>query len=288
MVRGFVIACHQIIVKQVHSHAELAHLFLADSRRCRQLYFDNKRAAALKSLEHATNVETVVENILHQNFVMHTCDDVIAEYIQSANYDVFKSNEENVVALVKRKNDGQRPFRPFRFSQVRKIMQCNDRIDCSCCATIVHGRPCRHLLAYNEGALEPSDFSHVHTKVYAAKLVHSNEQYYGVVNRRRNLNLPEYHEDVDEAEEVSTIPDGEHASGDYDFATPKPERKAHGFRQLQQEFKRFMDKWGNIPRALQSLCQKIREHDVELGDVADYRSGRGSSKPTPQASRSKV
>ena len=100
--------------------------------------------------------------------------------------------------------------------------------------------------------------------------------------------MPEYHEDVDEAEDVSTIPDGEHGSGDYDFATPKAERKVHGFRQLQKEFKRFTDKWGNIPRALQSLCQKIREHDEELGDVADYRSGRGSSKPTPQASRSKV
>ena len=146
--------------------------------------------------------------MLHQNFVMHTCDDVIAEFIQSANYDVFKSNEENVVALVKRKNEGRRPFRPFRFSHVRMIMKCNDRLACSCCATIVHGRPCRHLLAYNAGALEPSDFSHVHTKAYAAKLVHSNEHYHGVVNRRLNLDLPEYHEDEDEDEDEAedTIP----------------------------------------------------------------------------------
>ncbi len=244
----------------------------------------------MKSLEHATNVKTVVENMLHQNFVMHTCDDVIVEFIQSANYDVFKSNEKDVVALVKRKNEGQRPFCPFRFSHVRKIMNCNDRLACSCSATIVHGKPCRHLLAYNEGALEPSDFCHIYTKAYAAKLVHSNEQYYGVVNRRLNLNLPEYHDDdVDEAvaEDQNAI-DGDHASGDFDFAIPKSVRKAHGFRKLHQEFKRFTDKWGNIPRALQSLCQIISELDVELGDVADYRSGRGSSKPTPQASRSKV
>lgn len=239
----------------------------------------------MKSLEQATNVKTAVENMLHQNFVMHTCDDVIAEFIQSANYDVFKSNEKDVVALVKRKNAGQRPFCPFRMSHVRKIMECNDRLVCSCCATIVHGKPCRHLLAYNEGALEPSDFCHIYTKAYAAKLVHSNEKYHGVVNRRLNMNLPEYLDDVEEAE--GHIGDGDHESGDFDFAMPKKVRKAHGFRKLQQEFKRFTDKWGNIPRALQSLCQIIGELDVELGDVADYRSGRGSSKPTPQASRSK-
>ena len=74
-----------MVFVEVHSHAELAHLFLADNRRIRQLYFDNRRQAAAKSLEEATNVTTVVQTMLHKNFVIHTCNDVIAEFIQSDN-----------------------------------------------------------------------------------------------------------------------------------------------------------------------------------------------------------
>jgi hypothetical protein len=269
----------------------LAHLLLADSRRIRQLYFDNRREAAAKSLEEATNVTTVVQAMLHKHFVIQTCNDVIAEFIQSDNYDVFKKRDadaENVLALVVRKQTGPQPFRPFQFSRVRFIMKVNDRIMCSCCATTVHGRPCRHLLSYNEGKLEPSDFAHIHTKNYAANLVTSVFKYDGVEQRRAHSELPELVErNEEEVEDQSAIADEDDGTADFGFAKPQKEKKCHGFRSLQKEFKRFTDKWGNIPRALKSLRQIIANHDIELGDVAEYRCGRGSSKPTYQASRSK-
>jgi hypothetical protein len=280
-----------MVFVEVHSHAELAHLFLADNRRIRQLYFDNRRQAAAKSLEEATNVTTVVQTMLHKNFVIHTCNDVIAEFIESDNYDVFKkrdTDDENVLALVVRKKSGPQPFRPFKFSHVRFIMKVNDRIICSCCATTVHGRPCRHILAYNEGKLDPSDFAHIHTKTYAASLETSVFKYDGVVQHRAHSELPEVVEQSeDEVEDQSAIADGDDGTADFGFAKPQKEKKCHGFRSLQKEFKRFTDKWGNTPRALKSLCQIIADHDSELGDVADYRCGRGTSKPTYQASRSK-
>jgi hypothetical protein len=237
--------------------------------------------------------------MLHTHFVLETCNDVTAEFIQSENYVVFKKREtddETVLALVQRKKDGPPPFRPFRFSNIRVILKCNDRITCSCCAPIVHGRPCRHLLAYNVGSIGPSDLAHVHTKAYASKLVTSDCSYDGVVNRRPISDLrdlPELVEDVDA--EQSAIVDGdeagwEDASGNFDDENPavQREKKCHGFRQLQQEVKRFTDKWGNIPRALKSMRQLIIQHDIELGEVASYRSGRGSSRPTPQSSRANV
>ncbi len=278
-----------MVFVKVHSHAELAHLFLADSRRIRQLYFDNRREAAAKSLEEATNVKTVVQAMLYNHFVIQTCKDVIAEFIQSANYDVFKkrdADDENVLALVVRRETGPQPFRPFQFSRVRFIMKVNDRIICSCCATTVHGRPCRHLIAYNEGKLEPSDFAHIHTKNYAANLVTSVSKYDGVVQRRAHSDLPELVErNEDEVEDHGAL--GDDGAADFGFAKPQKEKKCHGFRSLQKEFKMFTDKWGNIPRALKSLRQIIADHDKKLGDVAEYRCGRGSSKPTYQASRSK-
>jgi hypothetical protein len=153
----------------------------------------------------------------------------------------------------------------------------------------VHGRPCRHLLAYNEGKLEPSDFAHIHTKNYAANLVVTSAfKYDGVGQRRAHSDLPELVErNEDTVEDHSAIADGDDGTADFGFANSQKDKKCHGFRSLQKEFKRFTDKWGNIPRALKSLCQIIADHDIELGDVAEYRCGRGSSKPTYQGSRSK-
>jgi hypothetical protein len=148
---------------QVHSKSELAHLLLADIRRTHQLYFELQRTSELRNLEEATNVRTVVEQMLHKNFVLHTCNDVIQEFIQSMHYGIFKKrddDDEDVVALVCRKtNEAVTPFCPFKFSRIRVIRKNHDKVLCSCSSTIVHGRPCRHLIAYNRGVIDCSNLN---------------------------------------------------------------------------------------------------------------------------------
>jgi hypothetical protein len=55
---------------------------------------------------------------------------------------------------------------------------------------------------------------------------------------------------------------------------------------LYREFQRVLVKWGNHPAILQQFGKMVADREAELGDVQRYTWGRGSSKPTPQASRS--
>jgi hypothetical protein len=121
---------------QVHSHAELAHLLLADVRRTNQLYFEIQRDSQIQNLEEATNARTVVEVMLHKHFVLHTCNDVVKEFIQSTYYSVFKKSDDDdadVIALVCRREAQEAAYRPFQLSRVRYLSNgamclasCND------------------------------------------------------------------------------------------------------------------------------------------------------------------
>ena len=272
---------------QVHSHAELAHLLLADIKRTRQLYFELQRDSELRNLEEATNVRTAVEDMLHKHFVLRTCNDVVKEIIQSREYSIFRKTDDDdsdVIALVCRTNDAPSD-RPFKFSRVRVIRKKNGRLLCSCASTTVHARPCRHLIRFNRGVLERSDFADCHSKKYHAH-PHSTSTYIGVG-----------HYNQDDMSQLPPVPpqffsDAPHDADNADHAdnqdmggVPAKKRKVRGYHSCAEEFKRVLVKWGNISRVLQRFEALVREFDESLGDVETYRSGRPSSKPTPQASR---
>jgi hypothetical protein len=174
---------------QVHSHAELAHLLLADARRSNQLYFELERDSQIRKVEEATNVRTAVEVMLHKHFVLHTCNDVVNEFIQSTHYSVFKKSEdddEDVIAQVCRREFQASADRPFKLSRVRYIRKKHNRLLCSCSSTTVHGRPCRHLIAFNGGVIDPSDFANFHTKKYQVE-PHATTEYIGVGDHSKDL-----------------------------------------------------------------------------------------------------
>jgi hypothetical protein len=277
---------------QVHSKSELAHLLLADIRRTQQSYFELQRDSEVRNLEEATNVRTVVEQMLHKNFVLHTCNDVIKEFIQSMHYGIFKrrdDDDEDVVALVCRKtNEADTSFCPFKFSRIRVIRKYHDRLLCSCSATTVHKRPCRHLVAYNRGVIDCTDFAEFHTKKYHAH-PHALSAYIGVGNRRTQeelLQLQELPTELSNDPQFDAADDGEQ-TGPND-GNSKKTRRVRGYHSCSEEFKRVLVKWGNVPRILQKFKDLVRNYDTSLGDIDQYnRCGHGSSKPTPQASRSK-
>jgi hypothetical protein len=274
----------------VHSHAELSHLLMADIRRVRQLYFTMERECASRTLEEATNVRTIVETMAHKHFVLQTCQDFVVEFIESFNYNVSKKradDDDEVVALVWRRrvaSSSEETPPPYTFSRIRVIRKVQNCLICCCCATQVHGRPCRHLLAYNEGLVDVDDFHDCHLKKYAAHPF-KPKPYIGVRDRRQLRELPELEKN---AEDGATFVDACEGNGnDFDNEDAMPRRrKRRGFCKLKDEFKRILDKWGNHPMVLQKFFDSTRAMDESLGDVSTYRSGRASSKPTPQGSRS--
>ena len=223
--------------------------------------------------------------MLFKNFVLHTCKDVVQEFIQSTHYTIFRKrddDDDNVVALVCRTGEVHSDC-PFKFARVREIREQNKKLLCACASTTVHGRPCRHLIAYNRGVVHPSDFADFHSKKYHAQ-PHALSAYTGVGNHRTDL------------PDLSPLPpqnlsDGSHDADnnadtcDNDFGSPGKKRKVRGYHSCAGEFKRLLVKWGNVPRVLQQFEALVREYDDSLGEVESYRCGRPSSKPTPQASR---
>ena len=144
---------------EVHSHCELSMLLLADLRRTKQLYLENERNAQARALEEATNVNTATEQMLHKHFCLYTSEEVKREYIRSVNYQLFKprsGDDPSVVALVVSSAPTIAPAEraPFELSRVHEIMKVGNRLLCGCAAQRVHGRPCRHLLRYNDGLVD--------------------------------------------------------------------------------------------------------------------------------------
>jgi hypothetical protein len=233
----------------VNSHSELAHLLLADMRRTRQLYFELQRDCELRTLEEATNVRTITEVMLHKNFVLCTSNDVVKEFVQSMHYDVFRKSDDDdsdVLALVCRKGDAPPSDRPFNFSRVRRIQKIGERLLCSCASTIVHCRPCRHVIAFNRGVMERTDFSDFHTKQYHAH-PHTIAPFCGVGNYRLDdlSLLPPLPPDADAAPHA--FDDGDNYSNDVN-ASAKKKRKVKGYHSCAEEFKRVLVKWGNVSR----------------------------------------
>lgn len=280
---------------QVHSKSELAHLLLADIRRTHQLYFELQRDSEMRTLQEATNVRTVVEEMLHKNFVLHTCNDVIEEFIQSMHYGIFKrrdDDDEDVVALVCRQpNEADRLFCPVKFSRIRVIRKYHDRLLCSCSSTTVHARPCRHLIAYNRGVIDCSDFAEFHTKKYHAH-AHTLSVYTGVRNRRTQeelLQLQQLPTELSNDPHFDAADDGDGDQTGPNDGNSKKRRRVRGYHSCSEEFKRVLVKWGNVPRVLQKFKELVRKYDTSLGDVDQYnRHGHGSSKPTQQSSRSRL
>lgn len=131
-------------------------------------------------------MRTITEVMLHKNFVLCTCNEVVKEFIQSMHYDIFRKSDDDdsdVLALVCRKGDATPSDRPFNFSKVRIIRKIGERIVCSCASTIVHCRPCRHVIAFNQGVMERTDFADFHTKQYHAH-PHNIAAFCGVGNSR--------------------------------------------------------------------------------------------------------
>jgi hypothetical protein len=277
---------------QIHSHCELAMLVLSDLRRTKQLYFESERAAQARQLEEATNVKTVVETMLHKNFCLSTAKDVILQYIQSVKYEVFKArptDDPSVVGLVVCTAP---PIvhpdpAPFQLSRVHKIMKVGGRLLCDCAAQRVHGRPCRHLLKYNEGLVDKEDFAHFHTKKYLVT-AYDAPVFAGVVDRAPTTReLPDYIMPSSQDTGNDNGDDGDNGDGDAQHQLKK-KRSSRPYNECEREMKRVLVKWGNHPSILKEFCNIITRYDNELGpDVSAYKFGRGSSKPTPQGSRSK-
>ena len=274
---------------EVHSHCELSMLLLADLRRTKQLYFEIEREAQQRALEAATNVKTSFEEMLYKNFCLHTCSTMVQEFVKgSSNYTVFRprqSDSSDVIALVYYTGTvaADDPA-PFNVNFVHPITKSGDRLLCGCGVQVVHGRPCRHILTYNEGLVDEDDFAHFHTKKYHAQ-AYTSAPYLGVVDRRVPTDLPELPEFADASQDA-----GEVDGGDDGGVQPhrKKKRTSRPYNECQREMKRVLDKWGNHPLILKEFCKRITRYDDELGpDVSAYKFGRGSSKPTPQGSRSK-
>ena len=268
---------------EVHSHCELSMLLLADLRRTKQLYFEIEREAQQRALEAATNVKTSFEEMLYKKFCFHTCTAMVKEFVKaSCNYTVFRprqSDSSDVVALVyyTATVTADDPA-PFNMNFVHPITKVGDRLMCGCAVQVVHGRPCRHILAYNEGLVDENDFAHFHTKCYLAQ-AYTSSPYLGVVDRRGPTDLPELPEVADTSQDVG---DGDGAEQQH---RSKKHRASHPYTAFEQECKRFIVKWGNHPAILKRAKALITDYDNSLGDVSDHRMGRPSSKPTYQASR---
>jgi hypothetical protein len=274
---------------EVHSHCELSMLALADLRRTKQLYFENDREAEARALQEATNVRTAVETMLHKNVCSSTAQDVTKEFIQSANYQVFKprsGDDPSVVALVVSSAPAAASSdpAPFQVTRVHEIMKVGRRLFCDCAAQTVHGRPCRHTFAYNGGLVDVDDFAHFHTKKYLVSAY--DGMYSGVCDRAEiTRQLPEY---IGMAESNNDgIEDRHDDDGGGDVVVSSKKRKCRAYSSCEREFKRILVKWGNHPSVLQRFTKAVSDIDANLGDVTGYAWGRGSSKPTPQGSRSK-
>jgi hypothetical protein len=171
------------------------------------------------------------------------------------------------------------------FARVRIIRKISERLVCSCATTTVQCRPCRHVIAFNRGVTERTDFADFHTKQYHSR-PHTIAAYTGVCNfRKDDLSLlpplpPHYFSDA----APHGCDDGDNFSNNVNVSA-KNIRKVRGYHSCAEEFKRVLVKWGNVSRVLQRFEALVREFDESLGAVETHRAGRPSSKPTPQASR---
>jgi hypothetical protein len=173
---------------------------------------------------------------------------------------------------------------PFELSRVHEIMKVGNRLLCGCAAQRVHGRPCRHLLKYNDGLVDVEDFAHFHTKKYLAT-AYDAPVFAGVVDRAPSTReLPDYAMPASQHTGDDDVNNGEIGEGDGSRLPKK--RGSRAYSSCERQFKHVLTKWGNHPSILQQFCKMVADHDAELGDVELYTWGRGSSKPTPQASRS--
>ena len=111
------------------------------------------------------------------------------------------------------------------------------------------------------------------------------QPYAGVVDRAPSRELPDYAMPSSQDPGNDNGDDGDIAGG-VDSGRRKKKRASRAFSTFEQEFKRVLVKWGNHPSILQQFCKMFADRDAELGDVKGYTWGHGSSKPTPQASRS--
>ena len=273
----------------VNSHCELSILLLADMHRTKKLYKEIERESCERALQAATNVTTSFETFMYRNFCLHTCECMVREFIASKIYTVYRprpDDDPSVVALVHSVPKEGTAFAPFKFSRIHVIRKIAGKLGCSCAAGCVHGRPCRHLLNYNKGLVDASDFAHFHTTKYQTK-PYTAAAFAGVADRRPETDeLPELPREFDNEDDVCG--GGGDDCGDESAAQHPAARKKRASRPYttcEQEMKRVLVKWGNHPQILEGFFSLIRERDNELGDVSEYRYGRGSSKATPQASR---
>jgi hypothetical protein len=209
---------------EVHSHCELSMLAMADLRRTKQLCFENDREAEARALEEATNVRTAVETLLHKHVCSSTAEDVKKEFILSANYQVLKprsGDDPSVVALVvsssapaAASSDPNFHPAPFQITRAHEIMKVGRGLFCDCAAQTVHGRPCRHTLAYNEGLVDVDDFAHFHTKKYLVRPY--DGMYSGVCDRAKiTRQLPEYNGPAESNDDGDNCNDDPIDGGDF-------------------------------------------------------------------------
>jgi hypothetical protein len=258
---------------EVHSHCELSMLLLADLRRTKQLYLENERNAQARALEEATNANTATEQMLHKHFCLYTSEEVKREYIRSVNYQLFKprsGDDPSVVALVVSSAPpiAHAERAPFELSRVHEIMKAGNRLICGCAAQRVHGRPCRHLLKYNDGLVDVEDFARFHTKKYLAT-AYDAPVFAGVVDRAPSTReLPDYAMPASQHTGDDDVNNGEIGEGDGSRLPKK--RGSRAYSSCERQFKHVLTKWGNNPSILQQFCKMVADHDAELGDVELY------------------
>ena len=172
------------------------------------------------------------------------------------------------------------PPPPFKIVRTQTIEKIGEYLICSCASTVVHGRPCGHLLAYNRGQVTQADFHTFHTKIYQAIEYKEPPPYRGVGDHRCTDDLPELEDNHEETNDIE---------GDCNDHVPQASKKprvSRPYTAYEQEVKRFLVKWGNHPAILTQAKNMITNYDNSLGDVSAYRIGRPSSRPTQQSSRS--
>ena len=139
---------------------------------------------------------------------------------------------------------------------------------CGCAAQRVHGRPCRHLLRYNDGLVEVEDFAYFHTKKYLAT-AYDAPVFAGVVDRAPSTReLPEYAMPASQQTGDDDVNNCEIGEGDGSRLPKK--RKNRAYSSCERQFKHVLTKWGNNPSILQQFCKMVADHDAELGDVELY------------------
>ena len=132
--------------------------------------------------------------------------------------------------------------------------------------------------------MDVEDFAHFHTKKYLVT-AYDAPVFAGVVDRAPTTReLPDYATPSSQDTGNDNGNDGDIGGGDDSGRRKK--RGSRAYSTCEREFKRVLVKWGNHPSILQQFCKMVADRDAELGDVERYTWGRGSSKPTPQASRS--